>query len=465
MSEVVTAGVVLIADDNPEARRMLDVRVKREGHRTVMAENGREALEALAREQIDVVLLDINMPEVNGYAVLAAVRDDPRLAHIPVLIISGGGDQDDLVRCIEMGAVDYLPKPFNQAVLRARIGACLAQKRQRDRERQLLHASTQPAAPTLAAPLSVWQPTPAQADDPRGALPQEPMPARLGRIILGRPLGSGGMGDVFLGHHELLDLFVAVKLMRPELTALPNARERVLREARLAVRLAHRNIVRLLEVGETDSGVYLAFEYVSGGTLADLLNRQPGRRLALASAVRIAADVAAALGAAKELGIIHRDIKPANLLLTPEGEVRVADFGLARQVLASPDPKATVDTSVVGTPLYMAPEQLILGSRLDTRTDLYALGGVLYEMLVGHPPFGKAAPGAPTIAGGFGGSTPDVFHHVANTEPVPPSRFRPEVSPELDAVCLRLLAKKPDERFPTPEALLAALAVVAPLVP
>jgi DNA-binding response OmpR family regulator len=129
-------GMILIADDNPEARRMLEVRAKREGHQTILAANGREALEVLARQPVDVVLLDIDMPEVDGYGVLAAIQADQRLAHTPVLIISGGGDQDDLVRCIEMGAVDYLPKPFNQAVLRARIGACLAKKGRSDQERQ-----------------------------------------------------------------------------------------------------------------------------------------------------------------------------------------------------------------------------------------------------------------------------------------------------------------------------------------
>ncbi len=468
MSESVSVpGVVLIADDNPEARRMLDIRVKREGHQTVMVENGRQALDVLGRQSIDVILLDIDMPELNGYAVLAAVRDDPRLSHIPVLIISGGGDQDDMVRCIEMGAVDYLPKPFNQAILRARISSSLSQKRQRDQER-LAHQNKQPSgSTTLMMPEGTSWPqaeTPAAAVVPLAPVPRRVVPTRLGRIVLGRLLGSGGMGEVYLGHHELLDLPVAVKLMRPELIEMPNARERLLREARMAVRLAHKNIVRLLEVGETDSGVHLAFEYISGGTLAEMLNRQSGRRLQLDIAIRVTTEVAAALAAANALGIIHRDIKPANILMTPEGEARVGDFGLAKQDLAMsvPDGLSTMDGIVVGTPLYMAPEQLVLGSRLDTRTDLYALGGVLYEMLIGHTPFANAHPAAPTMIGGIGVGR-DIFHHITHTKPVAPSQLRRDVPAWVDEMCLKLLSKQPDDRFATPESLLTTLLMAPPL--
>lgn len=103
----------------------------------------------------------------------------------------------------------------------------------------------------------------------------------------------------------------------------------------------------------------------------------------------------------------------------------------------------------------------MLGSRLDVRTDLYALGGVLFEMLVGHAPFGVAHPGSPTLVGGFGGSS-DIFHHIQNTAPLPPSRFRHEVPASLDELCLKLLAKSPDDRYPTPESLLTALLTVNP---
>jgi serine/threonine protein kinase len=171
--------------------------------------------------------------------------------------------------------------------------------------------------------------------------------------------------------------------------------------ARLAARLSHRHIVRLLEVSEAEQRVYLAFEYVSGGTLKGLLDRQPSRQLPPATAVRVAREVAEGLAEADRLGITHRDIKPANVLLTPEGEVKVADFGLAKQgrAAAAAAPQLTMEGAVVGTPYYMVPEQLSLGSVLDVRTDLYALGCVLYEMLTGPAPFAhRALTGAPPRA-------------------------------------------------------------------
>src|SRR5437764_14816858 len=127
-------AVVLIADDNGEARRMLEVRVRREGHSVLLAENGREALDVMERLAVDRIRLGIYMPEMDGFQVLAAVKGDPRWAHVPILMISGGGDQEDLVRCIELGAVDYLAKPYNQALLRARLATSLAAKWKRDGE-------------------------------------------------------------------------------------------------------------------------------------------------------------------------------------------------------------------------------------------------------------------------------------------------------------------------------------------
>lgn len=451
-------GLILIADDNPEARRMLEVRVKREGHQAVLVENGRQALDVLAAQPIDVVLLDIEMPEVNGYEVLRAVKADPLLAHVPVLVISGGGDQDDLVRCIEMGAVDFLPKPFNQALLRARLTSCLAAKRQRDRERQAAGLVPDQTAQARAAltETSEWRVAGSLKQEARQPAPAETrvaVPARIGRIIVQRVLGWGAMGQVYLGLHDLLDLPVAVKVMRPELTATEAARLRLLQEARMLARIAHRHIVRLLEVGEFERSVYLAFEYIAGGTLAELLDRQPGRQCTLATALRVVGEAASALSEANQLGITHRDIKPANLLLTPEGAVKVADFGLAKQtaVAAQTAPQLTAEGAVSGTPLYMAPEQLTLGARLDVRTDLYALGCVLYEMLVGHAPFGKAEV-LPQDASGR-----DIFYHVLHTQPPAPQQFRADLPPHLAAVCMKLLAKRPEDRFATPEALLSAL--------
>jgi CheY-like chemotaxis protein len=438
-------ATVLIADDNSEARRMLEVRVKREGYAVLLAEDGRQALALLERQDVDMILLDIYMPEKDGFEVLAAVKNDPRWVHVPILMISGGGDQEDLVRCIEMGAVDYLSKPYNQALLRARLATCIADKRKRDEERgrQPHPPSAGRPAPALTSPAQT--PTQLLSEGPTVDLKRPPLPQRVGRIQIQRPLGSGGMGHVFLGHHELLDLPVAVKLVRPELLNEPATRARVLREARMAARITHPSIVRLHEAGEYEDGLYLAFEYVDGGDLADLLQRSPNRRLEVATALGITRAVAAGLAEINRLGMTHRDITPRNLLLTQTGAVKIADLGLARQQGSPASPTLTSEHVISGTALYMSPEQVKSSTDLDIRSDLYSLGVVLFKMVTGRLPF-------------EGSSSLEILWAHLNTAPPPPTQFRPDLPAWVEAVCLKLLAKERDQRYQTPEALLADLA-------
>lgn len=447
MSEPAT---VLIADDNPEARRLLEVHVMREGYRAIVVENGKQALEILASHNVDAVLLDIDMPEKDGYDVLAAVKTDPRCAHVPVLMISGGGALDDQVRCIEMGAVDYLTKPFNQAVLRARLAACIANNRQHDRELQGKHQSFS-AFPTIQSPESesrtVLTPPPRPATampSMQETRPQNTLTQSLGRIVLERMIGSGSMVNVFLGHHELLDLPVAVKVLRPDRLTDPEMRARILREARVTARVGHRNIVRLLEAGETENGIYLAYEYVDGGTLEELLARSPDRMLSIFEAARIAREIATGLAEINWIGITHRNINPGNILLTQTGEVKLADLGLAKDFAALSPITFNGEHGVVGTPAYMAPEQVEGRHDLDIRCDLYALGAVLYEMLTGQPPFTAATPMAVLACHRF--------------QPVqPPTQLRRGIPECLETMCLKLLAKNLADRPLMPEALLAEM--------
>lgn len=424
-----TPGTVLIADDNPEARRLLDVRVKREGYATILVENGRQALETVQAQPVDAILLDIYMPEKDGFEVLAAIKAQAHLAHVPILMISGGGDQDDLVRCIEMGALDYLPKPFNQAILKARLSSCIAAKRQRDRELGL-GGGARPAGGSMeTAVAAVAKPT---------------TPTRLGQITLGRLLGSGRLGQVFLGHHELLGLSLAVKILHPEGQQDPEQRARILREARVAARLNHRNIVRLYEVGESGPDIYLAYEHVEGGTLESWLRRQPENRLSVAAAVRVLREVAAGLQELQRNGLTHRDIKPANLLLSRDGEIKIADLALAKPAGAAAAASATLTAEhhVIGTPAYMAPEQIQGSPDLDIRCDLYALGAVLYEMLTGKLLFDRPSNMATMLS------------HLVTPAPAV-AELRSDAPDWLQRVCAQLLAKDRMQRYATPEALLA----------
>jgi serine/threonine-protein kinase len=261
----------------------------------------------------------------------------------------------------------------------------------------------------------------------------------LGGYRLVRRLGSGGMGDVYLGEQLSLGRPVAVKVLRAETARHRDAVERFGQEARAAAALAHGNIVQIHEVACIDGIHFLAEEYVAGPSLAAWLAlRGP---LDPRQGLAVLRQVGAALARAADRGIVHRDIKPENLLVTPAGEVKVADFGLAR-VLAD-DLSLTRTGMTVGTPLYMSPEQA-QGQAVDARSDLYSLGATVYHLLAGRPPF----------TGPTGVSV--VMGHLTKP-PEPLAAVRPDLPPAVAGIVDRLLAKDPAERFASPHELVQAV--------
>ncbi len=254
------------------------------------------------------------------------------------------------------------------------------------------------------------------------------------RYEIERRIGRGGMADVFLARDRQLDRPVAVKVLFPEFSRDAAFVERFRREAQSAANLSHRHIVAVYDWGERDDTYFIVMEYVEGRTLAEILRSegplQPDR------AAEVAADVAGALAYAHRNGVIHRDVKPGNVLITPGGQAKVADFGIAQPV-DRPAQDLTVAGAVIGTAAYFSPEQA-QGRPLDPRSDLYALGCVLYETLTGRPPFVGDNPMA--IA----------YQHVS-AEPAPPSAVGVGVPAALDAICMRLLAKEPAGRYASSE--------------
>jgi len=265
---------------------------------------------------------------------------------------------------------------------------------------------------------------------------------RLGGYRLLRLLGRGAMADVYLAEQQSLGRHVAVKILRPRTVAQPGAVQRFTQEARAAAALVHGNIVQIHEVACIDGTHLLAEEYVAGPTLRAWLDRRgtlDGRQ-----ALSVLGQVGAALERAAGQGIVHRDIKPENLLVAPTGEVKVADFGLARVLTDGVGSDLTQDGTTLGTPLYMSPEQAE-GKAVDTRSDLYSLGATLYHLLAGTPPFTGATPIAVAMA------------HV--TQPCPPlAERRGDLPADVVAIVTRLLAKDPQDRFATPAELLGAVA-------
>ncbi|MGH2530288.1 MAG: protein kinase domain-containing protein [Actinomycetota bacterium] len=247
------------------------------------------------------------------------------------------------------------------------------------------------------------------------------------RYGLGSVIGRGGMARVHKSADRLLGRTVAVKILASPYDRDERFVARFRREARAAARLAHPNIVAVFDTGSDGHTHYIVMEYVEGRTLHDaILLEAP---MAPRRVAEIADAMAAALAAAHEAGIVHRDVKPANVMLTPEGEVKMMDFGLARAVDAE---TLTRTGFILGTASYVSPEQAQGGST-DARSDLYSLGCVLYEMLAGRPPF-------------VGDSPVAVLYQHVNEPALPPSMFHP-VPTGLEAVVLRCLAKNPDDRF------------------
>jgi eukaryotic-like serine/threonine-protein kinase len=272
----------------------------------------------------------------------------------------------------------------------------------------------------------------------------------LGRTLAGRYrliscLGTGGMSTVYLSRHALIDRLSAIKVLRPELAIHAEHRERFLREARAVNRINHPNIVEISDYGEAQINVgagrserrdvvYLVMEYIPGETLSKLLVKGPVPETRL---VPIALQVASALARAHQTGVIHRDVKPENVLLVSRRDwvdlVKLTDFGVARMQLAKSLPMGGLSDQVVGTPGFVAPEYLVGETTLDGRADLYSLGVVMYEALCGSLPFDAA-------------TTADLLTLPLTEDPIPLRTRNPEVSEGVEAVVMRCLHRRADER-------------------
>jgi serine/threonine-protein kinase len=275
----------------------------------------------------------------------------------------------------------------------------------------------------------------------------------IGQILGGyrviEQLGTGGMGVVYVAQHELIGKRAAVKVLLPELSRDAAVVRRFFNEARAATQVRHPGIVEVFDFGHTDGIAYIVMELLHGETLSARVRRQG--RVPVTTSIRLVQQIAGALGAAHTAGIVHRDLKPENVFIVRDPDVtggeraKVLDFGIAK--LAgdmSAEELKTRTGAVMGTPRYMAPEQCRGAREVDHRADLYALGCIFYELLCGRPPF---------LEKGIG----DLFAAHMFMPPQQPSTFEPSVPSALDAVILNLLAKAPEQRFPSAAVFLQAL--------
>jgi hypothetical protein len=263
------------------------------------------------------------------------------------------------------------------------------------------------------------------------------LPCPFGRYLVQRRLGKGGMGAVYLAHDTTLDRPVAVKVSKFRASE-GAASERFLREARAAAGLRHDGVCRVLDCGVIDGTYYIAMDYVEGESLARRLAGDEAHDPRWAAG--LVRQVALALAAVHDRGVIHRDLKPANIMLGTDGRPCVVDFGLARR---EQDVTITGAGTVMGTPAYMSPEQ-VAGEPVTPATDIYSLGVILYQLLTGRLPFG-------------GENLAQLTYQIVHGKLSSPSQHRPDLDPDLESVCLGAMARSPEARYPTMAAFAEAL--------
>ena len=273
----------------------------------------------------------------------------------------------------------------------------------------------------------------------------------LGKYRIEQILGQGGMGVVVSARHIDLDELVAVKFLHPHFAGQPDQVERFLREGRAAARIKSEHVARVRDVGKTDNGApYMILEHLTGTDLAGLIKNEG--RVAIPDAVEYVLQACEALAEAHTSGIVHRDLKPANLFLTERADgspcVKLLDFGISK-LLDNSDASLTATNGMMGSPLYMAPEQLAAAKSVDKRADIWALGVILYELITAERPF-------------LGDTLPQLVLRVATDKPTPLTVYLPDVPDELAQVVMRCLTKPVDDRYQDVGGLAKALEPFAP---
>jgi serine/threonine protein kinase/CheY-like chemotaxis protein/AcrR family transcriptional regulator len=435
-----SAATILIVDDTPGNIALLSSMLLERGYAVKVATNGRRALTIADASPPDLVMLDVNMPEMDGYDVCRALKSSAATASIPVIFLSANDDVGGKVMAFRAGGVDYVTKPFQVEEVLARLEtqlkiARLARALEKSRG-ELLEQNRELARRNHE--LSVQQ---RRTDLVFSAL-SDALSGRVldGKYRLEQHIGAGGFGAVFRAEHLGIGRKVAVKVFRPSPgndSATGLARFR--REGMTACRIDHPNVVAVLDSGITDAGIaYLVMELLDGHSLAREL-RDAGA-LSVARAAAILAPVCDVLAAAAERGVFHRDIKPDNVLLHRERGVevvKVVDFGIAKLLGESPtgeDANLTMTGAVVGSPAYMSPERL-LGHPSDASADVYSVGVILYQAIAGRLPF---EPGD--------GSFTAIALRYLTQEPPRVASIAPGVPSELDDLVALAMAKVPAQR-------------------
>jgi serine/threonine-protein kinase len=432
---------ILIADDHPIFREGLAKVISRDPRLHVVAqvENGDEAVARLTELRPDVAVLDLDMPERDGFAVTRAAQA-AKLA-VKVIILTSHNNEALFHSALDLGVAGYVLKDgaIHEIVNAIRTVASGRHYFSPELSTYLLHRANRPAS------LAEREPTTndlTSSEALRVSLrPFEPASdRRISHYRILKKLGEGGMGQVYLAEDLNLGRQVAIKVLSHELTDNPDHLRRFEREARAASALNHPNILTVYEIGEADGAHFIATEFIEGESLSQRMHRGA---IELAEVLDIGIQIASALAAAHEAKIVHRDIKRDNIMVREDHLVKVLDFGLAKLVQEEAQEldsegvtKALLKTTpglVMGTAEYMSPEQA-RGQEVDERTDIWSLGVVLYRLVTGNAPF-------------KGGTMSDVIASILKTEPPPLVNEAEPVPRQLEQIISKALRKNREDRY------------------
>jgi DNA-binding response OmpR family regulator len=433
-------ATVLIVDDTPANLTLLSQMLLERGYVVKVATHGKRALAIAAASKPDLVMLDITMPEMDGYEVCRQLKARPETRDVPVLFLSALDEVGDKLQAFRAGGMDYVTKPFQVEEVLARVDTQVRlsklqralERRERELERQNAELARRNGE-LLAAQ---------KRTDRVFATLADVLPGRTldGKYRLENRIGEGGFGVVFKGKHVTLGRDVAIKVFKPSRgNDTAEGLERFRREGATACRLDHPNVVQVLDSAISDEGIaYLVMELLEGRSLSEELKARGA--LPVRRALELAIPVCEVLAAAAERGMVHRDIKPANVFLHRghEGEiVKVVDFGIAKLLGESPDgtsDEVTRSGVIVGSPSYMAPERM-LHSEYDDRADVYSLGVVLYQMITGHLPYEEAGRNFTALA-----------LRAVSEDPPPLRDWVPDLPRQVESQVLTAMDKRVDAR-------------------
>ena len=396
---------ILIAEDYDDLREMIKDLLTQESHFVMDAPNGRVAQDMLNQDSFDLIILDWELPHVYGIDICKQFRS--RGGKTPILMLTGKKDISDKEEGFDAGADDYLTKPFHPKELSARVKALLRR-----------------AASSISINLV------------------ETPEAMVGQTISDRYevmslLGRGSTGLIYRAKHLFLKRDVAIKILYPQLVIDAESMARFKQEAQAISTLSHPNIVTVYDFGILPSGLpYLAMDYSEGTTLYDVLNIED--HLPAHRAVPIFLQACQALAHSHSRGVIHRDIKPSNIMLIAQPDdtefLKIVDFGIAKLLKSEQSAQLTQDGEVLGSPLYMSPEQC-LGQELDQRSDIFSLGCVMYTTLCGRDPF-------------VGGNIMETMYLRTVERPKTFGEIRPDLSiiTQLEKVVQKALLRHPVDR-------------------